>query len=221
MIRNLKVLLAAALCLCSLGAVASASQAAEFTAPGAGAAETELKLLPDGTGKTAHWVFDISAISGSPSISTTCSQIGGTLHSVPSVATSVTLTKPSFGGTCTDSTGQTATVTNHGCHFTFTASGLLHIISDAGKECKHGKQPITIVTPTCTVEIGEQTINGIKYHNVGTTVTVEAINLTNIKYNAKGSSCDFGTTENGVYTTGTAIVEGRRSGAEVEIKWDA
>src|SRR5215467_11038383 len=116
MIRNLKVLLAAALCLCSLGAVASASQAAEFTAPGAGAAETELKLLPDGTGKTAHWVFDISAISGTPLVATTCGQIGGILHSIPAATTTITLTTPTLGE-CKDSAGQTVTVINHGCHF--------------------------------------------------------------------------------------------------------
>ncbi len=62
MIRNLKVLLLAALAVTALGALsASAAQAATlatFTGAGAGAT-TEFTILKDGTGKTAHQVFDI------------------------------------------------------------------------------------------------------------------------------------------------------------------
>lgn len=38
----------------------------------------KLKALCDGTGKTAHWVFDISNAAGTSVLSLTCSQALGT-----------------------------------------------------------------------------------------------------------------------------------------------
>ena len=239
MIRNLKVLLLAALSVCALSAVAasSAQAAAAFTAPGAGAAEvTTLKLLPDGAGKVAHQVFIIKNAAESSSVSITCNEIGGTPDGITgSSTTAILLTTPTFGaagvGSCKDSTGQTAIVTNTGCDFEFTAQGvnttpaLVHIKSEknavAPNLCKHGEKPIDIVTPTCKVEVGEQTIEGIKYKNLADgTVTVEGVGLKGLTYNAKGASCEFGTTHNGEYATGAAIVTGERGGAMKEVKWD-
>ena len=87
MIRNLKVLLLAALAVTALGALtASAAHAhtpAKFTAPGAGALETTtLTVGKDGTGKTAHQVFDIFNAAKTASVSFTCNEVTADGHAV-------------------------------------------------------------------------------------------------------------------------------------------
>ena len=88
----------------------------------------------------------------------------------------------------------------------------------------------------CTVEVGTQKVTGlVKYHNLklnaaktehetvasglGETITVEAKELT-LTYNSTGTGCPFGTTHNGLYTTGNAIVSGSRGGVAKPIIWD-
>jgi hypothetical protein len=232
MIRNLKVMLLAALAVTAFGVfAASAAQAAQFTAPLAGAgATTTIKPAKDGTGKTSHHVFDIGNTATTSNVSFTCEEITGTGTAVGPASEEVLFTTPGYN-TC-NAGGQAVTVQNTGCNFRFTASGLLHIVSEAGHNCAHGAEPIDITFAGCKVEVGAQTIEGIKYHNLnaagttvgsgeGSKVTIEPVINTKIVYNAKGANCEYGTTSNGTYTTGNTIVTGEREGKAVEVRWDA
>jgi opacity protein-like surface antigen len=237
MIRNLKAMMLAALALAAVGALAaSAAQAhtpevpATFTSA---AAKTTLTTLPDGSGKTTHQVFDIKKSDGTGTLPITCNSASGT-GTLEGTQTTEALGKtPGFGGGCTF-LGQSVTVTNTGCDFKFTADGTLHIVNDGALECAHGKQPIEFQTAApleCKVEVGAQTLNGIKYHNLdaagttvetnGQTITIEATNIGGITYNATGKDCPYGTTHNGEFTTGNAIITGDEHGTSTmtNISW--
>ena len=232
MIRNLKVLLLAALAVTAFGALASAAQAAQFTAPGAAAgATTNGDPVKDGTGKTSHHVFIVGNTAGSSTVSFTCEEILGAGHIIGPANAIVTL-KPEYKG-CTTS-GQAVTVTNTGCIFEFNAGGAVTVANDTGKVCKHGagNAPIDVEFTGCKVEVGAQALTGVKYHNLdaagttvgsglGTKVTVEPV-VSGITYNAAGANCPYGTTSNGSYTTGNTIVTGTRpAGTVVEVRWDS
>ena len=230
MIRNLKTLILAMVAVAALGAiVASAAQAVpKFTVEGAvESTETTLTVKPDGTGKTAHQVFDIWNSKMEEEKTITCNEATGDATVKGASFTDATFVTPIFEGKC-QFLGQEVTVENTGCNFTFTADGTLHIVSEAGKECKHGKQPIEFKTKApleCKVEVAEQTVAGITYHNLadGTiTVNVPEAGVPNLTYNATGKDCPFGTLSTGNFTTGNVIVTGEKKESEtmVNISWD-
>jgi hypothetical protein len=231
MIRNLKVLLLAALAVTAFGAVtASGASAATFTSE---SAETTLTALPDGTGKTAHHVFDIRKEPGVGVLSITCNEFTGDATVTGTSFTQATTT-PHWGKnvagvfkTECNFAGQEVEVNTGACDLLFTADGTIHIQTDTNLvgECKHGKQPITFnnTTLNCHVEVGEQTVSGVKYHNLPDgTVTLEANELA-VQYNATGVGCPYGTLSNGQFTTGNTIVTGEnpKTGTMVNISWDA
>ncbi len=233
MIRNLKILLAAALAVSVLSAsAASGASAASFTVPGAPAGqETTLTVLKDGTGKTAHQVFDIRKADGTGVLSLTCSELTGHATVTGPNPADIHAVTPLIegGGLGTNCTFvQSVKVENTGCNFTFTPDGTLHITSEfAGtpNACRHGEKPIhfTSTNLNCKVEIGEQTVAGVKYQNLADgTVTVEQQNIA-YTYNAIGAGCPYGTTSNGLLTTGNFIITGEKKGTSemVEVKWDA
>ncbi len=239
MIRNLKVLLAAVLALSAFGAVdASSASAAEFTAEGQANKETTLTIIKDGTGKTAHQVFDLRKADGTGVLSLTCNEAVGDATVVgPNPADIIAVTPrwagggvATGGGDATDCTfaGQSTKIENTGCNFTFTPDGTLHIISEFAATpnlCKHGEKAIhfTNTNLNCKVEVGEQTVTGVKYSNLPDgTVTLDRQNVEYI-YSATGVGCPYGTTSNGLLTTGNFIVTGERKGTNemVEVKWDA
>ena len=230
MIRNLKTLAAGVLALVALGAVvASVAQAApKFTIAGATeTTETTLIVRKDGTGKTAHQVLDFWNSQMGEEKTITCNETIGNATVKGASPTDFTIVTQGFIGGCLY-LGQEMTLSNNGCNFTYTANGTLHIVSEAGKECKHGKQPIVFETKApleCKIEIGEQTIEGITYHNLadGTiTVNFPETGAPNLVYNATGKECPFGTLSTGNFTTGNFIVTGEKKGTEtmVNISWD-
>ena len=243
MIRNLKVLLAAAMALMAFGALASAAQASKFTAPLVGASgETTISAKPDETGgtKTAHHVFDITnPLKTTEVLSITCNEVTGDTVIKGESTEEVTIT-PHWGKTVEGKfktecnfAGQEVEVSTGACQLKFTASGLVHIEKDPGVEgeCKHGKNPIFFAVTgafECRVEIGEQTIEGVKYHAGPTiggkpTITVEMTNLVMVA-NASGVACPWGTGKIATYTTGNTIITGAVKGSTTEmreIKWDA
>jgi hypothetical protein len=203
-IRNLKALLLAALAVTAFSALAASSAQAvpKFTAPGAGAAaKTTLKVVKDGTGKTAHQVFDISKLDGSGVITFTCEELTGSGTVVGESVEEGVIATPAFQTTTAvenkcEVVGQPEVrITNTGCDITFTAAGEVKIVNEATHICAHstessheaGKEPITIQSGSlsCTVEVGAQTVVGkVKYHNLtnalvtvksgeGETITVE------------------------------------------------
>jgi len=241
MIRNLRVLLAAAMALAAFGALASAAQAAQFTAPGVGgAAETTISAKPDETAgtKTAHQVVEITKPGTAESLSMTCNEVTGDTVIKGESTEEVTVT-PHWGKTVEgvfktecNFIGQEVPISIGACQFKFTASGQLHIEKDPNVEgeCKHGQKPITFNNTKleCKVEVGQQTIEGVKYHAGPTiggkpTVTLEANNLV-VEANTSGAGCPWGTSKLGTYTTGNTIITGAVKGSETEmreIKWDA
>jgi hypothetical protein len=245
MIRNLKVLMAAAMALAAFSVLAQAAQAApKFTAPGVGAAaETTITLQPDeaaGT-KTAHHVFDIKGPPPTEEVlSITCNELTGDGVVKGESTESVTIT-PHYGKTnekgvfetkC-NFAGQEVEVSTGACDYNVTASGLLHVETDKNLtgECKIGANPIVFERLNCKVEVGAQTVEGIKFHEgpergnpKKKTITLEANNLV-IKYKATGTLCPFGEQTNGTYTTGNTIITGSKKGSVAEtemvgIAWD-
>jgi hypothetical protein len=209
MIRNLKVLLLAALAVTAFTALAaSAAQAVpKFTAPGAGAlGTTTLNVVKDGTGKTAHQVFDISKSDGTGVVTFTCEELTGSGTIPGESVEEAVITTPAFQTTTAvenkcEVVGQPEVkVTNTGCDLTVTAAGEVKIVSEGTHNCAHslkgeheaGKEPITIQAPKlgCTAEVGAQPVVGkVKFHNLtnalvtvksneGETITIETPPIT-------------------------------------------
>jgi hypothetical protein len=203
-IRNFKALFLMVLVVTALSALtASAAHAVpKFTAPGAGAlAKTTLKVVKDGTGKTAHQVFDISKFDGTGVVTFTCEELTGSGTVTGESVEEAVITTPAFQTTTAaenkcEVVGQPeVVVTNTGCDLTLTAAGEVKVVNEGSHTCAHsagssheaGKEPITVQAPKlgCTVEVGAQTLNGkVSYHNLtnalvtvnsgeGETITVE------------------------------------------------
>ena len=240
MTHDLRALLAALLALTAFGALtASAAQAApEFTAPGAAAGPTTTIVSErdeelGGGAKTAHQVFDISKADGTGTLSITCKEAVATnAHLIGPTSQEVTATID-FQNECKFA-GQAAPVNSGACYFIFTPNGQLHIKTDpgVGGTCTHGSKPITFEIPGCKVEIGEQTLHGVKYRPVTIggkkALTLEILNLkrtngaevTGLQYNATGVNCAYGTTTNGQLTTANTIIRGQRpAGTFVDVVW--
>ena len=224
MIRKLKVMLLAALAVSALGAlgasVAQGHTPAKFTNPSnTNTITTTLTLGKDGTGKTAHQVLDVFNAAKTASVSFTCNEVTGDGNAIGPEPDSVTIKTPLFTGECSVAGQKLVTVHPGLCNLTLSPSGEVEIVNDgATTECVHGKKPILVTTGAfnCTVEVGAQQLKGlVKYHNLkgaetvasgqGETITVEAKEL-ELTYNAFGTGCPFGTTSNGLYTTGNAII---------------
>jgi hypothetical protein len=215
MIRNLKVCMLAALALLAVGAVSAASaSAAQFTAPGAGAAEvTTITSTPDGTGATAHQVFDVPNNG-----SITCAGIslhGSVTGSELAAATPATLT---YEYTGCKFLGGNATIELTNCDYTFLASGAGELMNHNGLTC------IAHFTAFgCSITLESQALAGITYHNIGAAGSTEITASTAVN-NLKGVAsvgCPVaGAFTTGQYTTGNVILTGSRGGVMKEIKID-
>lgn len=221
MIRNLKVLLAAALALAAIGG-ASAAQAAEFHCS---VSPCRYRAKQDGTGKTAHQVFIVENIAGTESVSFTCAEIKGEGSTATTTATEVILENisyPTFGCTVNGSAG--VEVVMNSCKYIFTSTGTVTI---AG--CTAGKSiEVRIPSIGCTFFVPEQgPKEGISYHTIGTTptreVTVSADVTTLIvtKTEACAPFIGGGNLLLGRYTTGNAIVTGETSAGVMADAWFA
>ena len=220
MIRNLKALLLASMAIAAVSAV-TASAASAVPLFKSELANTVITATGDGTGKTAHAVFD--AAGGT----VTCNEAH--LNGTQTGATAEVVTLTAEFTTCTF-LGQVATVSMEACDFRFHANGDVDVHKHNGGECEHHKKGIKIITPGCTVIVPEQTgLKSIKYHNiVGATgkkeITAEP-NVTTITYGQSGPACPTQghpttTHENGLFTTGNAIIKGfSHAGVQTNIEW--
>ena len=179
MIRNLKVLLGAAMVLAAFGA---------FSASGAQAhtpAEVHCHVEPcaytleaDGTEATAHHVFVVKNSIGE-SVSFTCTKLEGFGTSNKKTATEVEFTNLVYTH-CTAAGGAVAVRMNN-CKYNFTAAGEVTVTG-----CTAGKKiEVEIVSTGCIITVKEQALSGIKYHNIGTTATPPAASNTHITAEAK------------------------------------
>jgi hypothetical protein len=208
MIRNLKALMLASMAVLAVGAVAaSAANAATFTSPSGAATIT---TTPDGTGKTAHQVFDVGAGTVTCNAVHFHASIGGT--SAASILTSSVV----YSGNC-NYVGQTATVNMNGCNYRFNASGTVDLVCFGGNEIT-----IYVPNPVCHVVIPAQTgLSSVTYHSISSTeVTIEP-HVTGISYTATGAGCpETGSFSNGNLTKGNVIITAEVAGAMVEISHD-
>lgn len=240
MTRILKALTLAALAVASLAVFSTTASASRFTSPGAGGGTTTIVTEKDAAnpavgqtgGQTAHQVFDIRKSNGTGVLSITCNEAFGTNGDVVGEESSQISTTLDFRGDAVSPNcsfaGQLVSVSSGSCEFRFSAFGTLSIWEeiDAEGQCRHGSNPIVFENSVlkCKVEIGSQSISGVTYHNIEVAgkaaVTTEANNLT-VTYNATGIGCPYGTTSNGLYTTGNIIFRGERGGSFVPFSWDA
>ena len=216
MIRNLKVLFAAAMALAALGAVASSAQAAdEFHCE---ITNCRLTTLTDGTGKTAHHVFEVHSLDTKENVSFTCESLRGEAFSAVQTPADVTLTFPAptaaYDG-CLINGSAGIEVHMNGCEYTFTASGGTTDVANVHVLCPVGKViEVKIPAIGCTFSIAAQTPgNGIGYKSEGlgkervVTVTANVHGIV-VTRSAGCESLIKATTLEGTYTTGNTIVTG-------------
>jgi hypothetical protein len=214
MIRNLKVLIAAALALSAFGA---------FTAAGAQAAhEFHCSVSPctltakqDGTSTTAHQVFIVENAAKTEQVSFTCHEISGHGELVGNTKNEITATNIQHK-ICTVNGSPGVLVDMNECDYKFT--GGIAGTTDGAEvhvECPVGKKiQVTIPEIGCTFEIGPQTLSGIGYHNLGSPgsreVTLTAKTTTNIAVTRNANCAALIKSEAliGTYTTGNVIVTG-------------
>jgi len=222
MIRNLKVLLAAALALTALGAfVASAHAADEFRCT---ATPCRGKVNKDGTGATAHHVFIVEN-TVPESVSFTCAELRGTGELVNGTEFLLGWSRPTEEreayNTCTANGSPGVIVHMNDCKYRFKAGATGNSAagtSDQAEvvvECPVGES-IEVTLSTCTYKIGSQTLGGsaakggIGYVTSGTEVTVTS-NVKGIAVTSSGTNCPVTGTLTGRYTTGSALLTGESS----------
>lgn len=169
-----------------------------------------ITALPDGTGKTAHQVFDIA---GWP---ITC---GG--MEAQGAAAGTTFTQwtaegvtylPVSNGACTlGGSPVIAAPKMNGCDYLFSASGQIDI------QCPPEKTIHYFGIPGCELTIPAQTNSKASYHNIevsGVKAITMEISISNLSYFSAGIECGAspGLHSDGKYTTGNVILSAERPG---------
>lgn len=170
-----------------------------------------VNVLPDGSGKTAHQVFDIA------NWPITC----GGMEGKGNVSNGTTFTEwktetvfylPVENELC--SVGGSAIISRpfmEGCNYLLRASGKIVI------ECPPGKSILYFYSPplNCQLTIPPQTRSKVSYHNIevsGVKAITMEISVSNLLYLATGTGCGVaaGFHEDGNYTTGNVILSAVR-----------
>jgi hypothetical protein len=222
MIRNLKILIAAAMALAALGAIsAGGASAAEYHCT---VEPCRVTLKPDGTGKTTHQVFILKGKNGAGeavSGSFTCNELDGT--GLANTKTTKELTITGATPTGCSIAGTPTTIDMNGCDSLFIAGPP----STVTIKCPAGKQIESTILSAgvlkCTIDTPAQgPLTGVTYHDANTggvpktELTIETLikDVTGINATpAAGGSCipyvGFnGLATEGEYTTGNTIVTG-------------
>jgi hypothetical protein len=210
MIRNLKILMAAAMALAALGAIGvSGAQAAEFHCS---VEPCTLRLKRDGTaaeGKTAHQVIIFENKATTESVSFTCNEITGHATSAAKTFSTIEFTNIIYHGCTVNGSGKVVLDMN-GCKYNFSAAGTMTITG-----CNAGKKiEFTLTETGCTMTIGEQgPLAGITYKTAGTSPNREvrlSTNVHGIVITADGTKAQCGIdpaqTLEGTNTTGNTLI---------------
>jgi len=213
MIRNLKVLIAAAMALAVIGALgASGAQAAEFHCS---VEPCRVTMKPDGTGKTAHHVILFKDGKGN-TFSTTCNTVTG--EATMSTKTSTELTISNIvGETCGIGTTNSVFKTN-GCHYLIKSAGTLTITCPEGKIMEYIGG---VLGSECSYNIPPQgPLSGVKFHNLGTSEVTMEMAVQKLKVTTNGK-CPFETSE-GEFTTANTILtsETDPGGVMANVWWE-
>lgn len=219
MLRNLKILLAAAAALTALGAIgASGAQAAEFHCA---VEPCRYTLKPDGTGKTAHQVMILENQSTSESVSFTCPTLSGEGTSNASTASELTLTNLAYQGECKGAGSISFEWSMNGCDYHLTASGQMTIT------CPEGEVIETQSATGCVYTIGPQgPLNGVSYHTIGTSPNREitmSMDIHGITMEALGTKAECLIDPDQdlelTYTTGNTILTAETHAGEMVDGW--
>jgi len=230
MIRNLKVLLAAAMALGAFGALSATAHAAEEKFHCA-VEPCAFTIGADGTGATAHQVFIVKNKAGETA-STTCNGVTGSATTATKTSEFATVVSLVYS-TCKINGVTTFNVRMNNCTYTF---GSKNGATGASVEvkCPESKHIELENTGTkCIFEVTPQTLTGAKFHNIGTPgttsteITVENL-IKNIvvEVGPSGTGCvpkaTTGETISAEITTGNAIITGEKDNINkemVELWW--
>ena len=208
MIRNLKVLAAAAMALASLGALAASAHAAEETFH-CSVEPCRIRVRGDGSGKTQHQVFVVVG-ANKQEVSFTCPNVTAEARRATKTSGALTFSNINYGSEteCTVNGSPGVNVTTTGCAYEFTSAGgatgaEIHV------ECE-GTNVIRVAVAGCTYKIGAQRIKGSIYHNIGepAPVTTEVTVINNVKgieTTQEGAGCKTTEPLTSEYVTGNVI----------------
>jgi hypothetical protein len=230
MIRNLKILLAAAMALAAFGAFSASAHAAEEKFH-CSVEPCTWTLQPDeaaGT-TTAHHVFVVkgtTAAGAEASVSFTCNQLTGHATSAVKTPTELTFTNLTYTNSanvdkCKVGASETVTVDFNGCHYLFTSTGGATAAgSEVHVQCPAGAAIVVTIKDTACLSVTPFTSPGIKYHDSGlggakhigtatanVAVPKAAMHLTNVG-DANCSAIGLSTLHGATYTTGNTLITG-------------
>jgi len=225
MIRNLKVLVAAAMALAAFGVLnaSGAQAAAEFhcsVEPCVGV------LKPDEVvnTKTSHQVFIIENAEKTESLSFTCGSLSG--KAKINTKTSSVVEAGSFSALayseCLVNGGAALTIDMNGCKYNLTAAGTATITG-----CTSASKSIEATMTGCTISVPEQgPLGTVSYHNIGTSpnreVTIQP-SIKEIKVTASGTQANCGINPQqtliATQTTGNVIVTGQTEPGVMADAW--
>jgi hypothetical protein len=224
MIRNLKVLLAAAMALAAFGALSATAHATEEFH--CSVEPCTWTINPDGTGATVHHVLILKNKTSETS-STTCNSLSGEATSTTKTSESITA-KNLVYNTCRINGVTLFNLRMNGCTYTFGskngATGAT--VEIKCPEAKHIE--IEIISTGCRFEVTPQTLTGAKYHNIGTLgttsteVTVQLlVKSIVVEVGASGTGCipkaATGETLSGEITTGNMILTAEKDNTNKEM----
>jgi hypothetical protein len=230
MIRNLKILVAAAMALAALGAIsASGAQAAEGHCS---VENCKVTVLPDGTpgsaGKTAHQVFIVK--QGVKSVSTTCQKVEG--NGTVATKTFKTIQLGSLAYSNCDVAGAASTVKTNGCEYHFETPGVAPHDAKVKVVCPAGKViEIEVPATGCKFAIGSTAVlgGGVKFHDAETggvkkeLVTAEVtVNTIPAEMVSATGTCPGELTKGAVtgeYTTGNVELTGGTAAGVMGTLW--
>jgi hypothetical protein len=239
MIRNLKVLIAAAMALAAFGALSASAHAAEEKFH-CSVEPCRLTLAPDGTAgtTTAHQVLVLKGKTAGgveASASFTCNQLTGEATTASKTTTELTFTNIKYENSagelkCKVGASETVEIDPTGCDLLFTsANGAtggaeLHVLCPVGQTIHlkiKGTSCLTISALTAT-GLGYVVVNTTPNRVVTATAKVPipnaALTLQNIG-NANCAALGFASTTGAEYTTGNTIVKAETSGGVAAEDW--
>jgi hypothetical protein len=241
MIRNLKVLLAAAMALAAFGALSATAHAAEEVFHCSVEKNCTATLSPDeaaGT-VTAHHVFVLkgkNALGEPTSVSFTCNQLSGEASSEAKTTSELTFTNLKYLNSagekkCKVGASETVEVNFTSCDYKFTSTNGSKSTAEVHVLCPTAGDGIDIlVSGELCVKITPLTGTGLGYTTRGAapsrfvtatanvSLPISAVMLEN-KTGAKCAGAGIGgiaTLESATYTTGNTLVKGEKGGVAAE-----
>lgn len=217
MIRNLKVLIAAAMALAAFGAIGAAgAQAAEFRCSVAPCTYT---MLPDGAAGSAAAHHELVIKQGGATPPATCDTISGDATAGAAVVPELKFTAIKY--TKCNLAGEIANLEMNGCEYLFKNTGTITIQCPVGKSIQ-----LKVVATGCTISIGAQgPLGGITFKNHAggkelITMEMKVANIAGTANNACGGNPKL--KEGAVtveYTTGNTLLTGETPGGVMANAW--